>query len=319
MQVALLAASWHLNAKHFAPLEVLHIGPLPDHLAELFSELGAASREVAPNQNDTFSKTANAIQGAERIPGEQILLVDNDVYLHGDISPLGTLPANSFYGCPENGPRIEDKHWEIIRKELNLHPLVDPFLPANSRFRLIKFPLKKGKFQSQVQQCVYVNGGVVLIPPDYDMRENWQKHQKRINDFFEDHPFKKGYVTSSNMAALSTCIGDYGTFSWLPDGYNYRWSSFTLGLCSLDNIKIVHMTGDPITQDRHQKEGVNEETITLKERIQHWWKSKIDNEFEGFEKFIGQDEWDRRMNISHQVRDSAISVAEEYNLDALLP
>ncbi len=304
MHTLLLAASWHQRLRNFAPLEILSIGQLPGHLKYFFSELGIYTKEISPNINDSFSITANTIEGAIPIPGEQILLIDNDIYFHDDIRPLADLPKNSFYGCPSGNLRVTEMHWNLIVDKLGLRPIETPFVPINVQLDALINP---GKVPT-VQPYAYTNGGVVLIPANCDQHSTWQDHQRKIYNLFKGHPLGRVSLTKSNMAALATSIGSYGVFSWLPHGYNYRWGHFILGLCDISNIRIVHMTGDP-------KSG---KASTLKQRIQHWRNAKIDTKFEDLENYVGFEEKERRWRIFCQVFDAMISVIDNYDLETLV-
>ncbi len=322
MHALLLAASWHQKLRNFAPLEILSIGQLPSHLKYFFSNLGIHIKEISPNINDTFSKTANTIEGAIPIPGEQILLVDNDVYFHGDIRPLADLPKNSFYGCPSGNLRVTEKHWNLIIDNLGLRPIENPFVPNNVQLKVLKNP----DTVPTVQPYAYTNGGVILIPANCDQHSTWQDHQEKIYNFFKNHPLGCGSVTKSNMAALATSIGSYGAFSWLPHGYNYRPDCFALGLCDISDIRIVHMTGDvksvkASTLKQMIQQWWNAKTVTkstLKQRIQHWRNAKIDTKFEDLENYVGFEEKERRWRIFCQVFDAMISVIDNYDLETLV-
>lgn len=304
LQTVLLAASWHRFVRHSALLEVMHIGNLPSDLAILFDQLGVKVTAVRPNANDRFSKTSNTIQGAEPVAGHQILLVDNDVVFTSGIDNLCSLRPDCVYGAVAGNYRVTQQQWAHIAK-IGFHPAAcEPQVPRSATVKA----LSEGRTKTLPPLgFAYPNGGVILFPSGYDFKLTWQKQQREIAAVFDGHRLSSGSVTQSNMAALATTIGTYGTFSWLPPGYNFRHADFALGLCTAPEIGLVHMTGL----------GKRTEAGALSTWIDEYWSSKMVKGLNMLQQVLPEHDLRHRAKQLSEIHQVISATITTYELDAL--
>ncbi len=303
LQTLLLAASWHKFARSKAPLEVVHIGELPDELRVTFEQLGVVTTPTQPNANDGFSKTSNTIQGVAPVPSEQLLLLDNDVVFTNTIDDLCALPAHCVYGAVAGSHRVSKKQWAHIRK-LELAPV--PCTPQRPRTALVT-ALSKRRLRPAPMRFGYANGGVILFAPGYDFQSIWQDQQREIAATFSRHRLANGNVIQSNMAALATAIGTYGHFDWLPPGYNYRHADFALGLCEASDVRLVHMTGF----------GKRTNAETLSGWINEYWSEKMKKSLHMLRPRLTSGTFSHRLTVLQEIHDKILSIISTYNLDSV--
>ena len=303
LQTLLLAASWHRFAQNTAQLEVLHIGELPPALRNMLNELGVKTTGTEPNSNDVFSKTSNTIQGAKPVDGHQILLLDNDVTFTGSIDDLCTLPSTSVYGAVAGIYRVTAAQWAHI-KTVGL--VTAPCTPQTPRTALVGALANRQPAPAPLS-FGYANGGVILFPSDYDFRSTWVAQQRTIAQAFDGHPLHSGSVTQSNMAALATTIGSYGTFNWLPPGYNYRHADFAVGLCPSSEVRLVHMTGL----------GKRAQASTLSGWVNEYWSLKMTKGLNSLRSILHSDEFERRLAELSAVHRTILTTIATYDLDQL--
>ncbi len=303
IHTALLAASWHRYARNCAPLEIFSIGKMPASLKSFLSSINVVVRDSSAGPNDSFSKTSNTIQGAEAKFGHQILLIDNDVVFTGPIEPLLDLPKDKIYGAVSGNNRVSPSRWRIIQDDLGMKLLQAETMPINESFRV----LIDQNHGAQKLIYVYVNGGVLLFPPEFDFKSTWESHQSTIRYHFINHPLKHHCVCTSNMAALATTIGAYGKFDWLPNAYNYRHKCFGLGLCKIDDIRMIHMTG-----------GIKGSGVySTSAWINTYWRKKMTAGFGDLKRAIKKSQFTERLSIAMNIRDNVLETVKSYGLDEL--
>jgi hypothetical protein len=305
-QTILLAASWHRHCADHSALEVLTIGPDNPALWRFLDELGIHHSSMPPGRNDAFSKSSNKAEAAYADPsGRPVLLLDNDVCFFGGIDELERLPTSAIAASEAGDLRVSDEHWELIRNQLEMPLLRRRFHPLN------KLPLTAEgarPYESDgdhPERYLYLNSGVVLLPGGHDHRLLWLGHQRRIYEYFRDHPLSNVAVTSSDQAGFAASVAAHGDFAWLPMRYNYRRGSFQAGVETANGIRIVHLTGDI--------EGAEEKG--LPDRLRAYWAQIITPQIERLPAAVAPAEKARRLGIAREVEAGALSIVRDYALD----
>lgn len=303
LQTMLLAASWHRYAAAEAPLEVFCVGSLSPNLLDFFQELGVRVKHVPPNQNDSFSKTSNTIQGASPASGKRLLLVDNDVVFTGVPTELSHLDEKTVFGAIAGNSKVKPAQWRFMADR---HFKPQPASPEVPRTQLVG-ALAVGKPAPPALEFSYVNGGVVHFPEGFDFQTTWQNTQREIAEAFQGHVLDRDSIRKSNMAALAVTIGTYGAFDWLPYGYNVRHADIALGLCTPDAIKLVHMTGL----------GKRTDATTLNCWVKEYWVQKMLKGLERLQHTLPEDEFQRRYEGAMTILSVVLDVVHAYKLDPL--
>jgi len=301
LSVLLLAASWSQYVKKYANLEIMAIGTLPKNLFNIFKEFGAIVTLIASNINDSFSKTSNTIEGAIPCEKEKILLVDNDVVFVNSIDGLSKIEDTHIAGSIPCNFRVEENQWDIIRDELCLKTLPCSEIPIKE----IYHSELSSSHKVRKLNHVYVNGGVIIIPANVNLKSAWERHVGKIGAFFNSHRLRSGSVYQSNMAGLATAIAAYGKFSWLPIEYNYRPLCFALGMKEADEIKIIHLTDDIKTTS----------FTSLSLRMEAYWSERIELKIDQFKTKLDKIEYERRRDIAENIKNKIGELIVNYELD----
>jgi hypothetical protein len=259
---------------------------------------------MPPGRNDAFSKSSNKAEAAHADPsGRPVLLLDNDVCFFGRVDALEQLPTSAIAASEAGDLRVSDEQWDLIRDQLEMPLLRRRFQPLN------KLPLE-GTTPYEAdgdhpERYLYLNSGVVLLPGGHDHRLLWLGHQRRIYEYFRDHPLSNVAVTSSDQAGFAASVAAHGDFVWLPMRYNYRRGSFQAGMETPDAIRIVHLTGDV---DGAEEQG-------LPDRLRAYWARIITPRIECLPTAVAPAEKARRLEIAREVEASALSIVREYALE----
>jgi hypothetical protein len=139
-------------------------------------------------------------------------------------------------------------------------------------------------YKINTNNIVYINSGVVVIPPNFDLKSNWEKHFSLISAYFESHKLKKRSVYNSDQAGMATAIGAYKKFSWLPLFFNYRPVCFALGLYEYSEVKIFHLTGKFICKG-----------LPIRDWFHHYFNEKIFSMLNQLQEKISREEYDFRV------------------------
>lgn len=305
----LLVASWLRHVAGTAKLEIIVLGHPPAALTGFFDNVGVQWQITDADPALDFFGTGNTLLGAQQHgTDDRILLVDNDVYFRADIRELSDIPDTRMAGARAGNVRVRPEQWAEIGKALGLAPLNQPWTIIRSQVAALKDP------DAPLQQdpLTYVNGGVLLLPKGDTFVQTWRAHIIRIADHFRDHPLKSAAVVASNMAGLATAIGDHGDFEWLSDGMNYRHRMLLLNELPLEQIKMLHMTGHPKTQETLPVQGY------VSAHVAQYWNSRVLMDLRSLEAAHGARAYATAMANVQAVMQEMQSTIGEYNLDQVM-
>lgn len=301
-QTLLMAASWHRHCAGDTRLEVLTIGGDSPVLRRFLDGIGACCSRILSGPNDDFSKSSNKIEAAHPDPaGGAVLLLDNDVCLLAGIGEVQQMPAGSIAASVAGSLRIQEAQWACIREDLGL-PLL------RCQFRAINDHPAIADGQPDPENFLYLNSGVVLLPSGHDHRHSWLTLQRRVYEFFREHPLRSDAVTASDQAAFAASVASHGQFAWLPIRYNYRHGCFRLGLEPAERIAIVHLTGDV----------PNSQELGMTQRIQAYWDRFILPKLANLPQSVPVMEKSRRVDIAMSVLAATQAIVCDYELERWL-
>ncbi len=299
--ILLLAASWHKYLRKDTKLEIKYIGQLPTKYQHFFEDLGIKYSKVFPNINSEYAKTTNCIEAATP-SNKRLLLVDNDIVFMDELSALKNIKEDHIAACYTGTLWISNKQWDIIQNKLELPILRTDanIIPLKEQFKLQQNP----NYKVAQSDIVYVNAGVLVIPPILNLKPIWERDVKLIADYFKTHPLKSHGVYTSCQAGLATAIGAYKNFSWLPIDYNYLSICFVLGLKNEEEIKILHLGGDV---------GENAGISSLN-WVEQFWQERMYDRLEVLKNIITEGEFNRRISTIDKVKKKVLNLMNEYNL-----
>lgn len=301
-QTLLLAASWHRHCAGDARLEIVTVGGDSPVLRRFLDGIGVVCSHMAVGPNDDFSKSSNKIGAAHPDPaGGAVLLLDNDVCLLAGIGELQQMPTDSIAASVAGSLRINEAQWACIRDDLGF-PLL------RRQFRAINDCPAIADGEPDPENFLYLNSGVVLLPPGHDHRHAWLTLQRRVYDFFREHPLRTAAVTASDQAAFAASVAEHGQFAWLPVRFNYRHGCFRLGLEPVERIAIVHMTGDV----------PNSQELGMGQRIQAYWEHFILSKLAKLPESLPVAEKSRRVDIAMAVLAATQAIVRDYELERWL-
>jgi hypothetical protein len=301
-QTLLLAASWHRHCASDTRFEVQTVGGNNPVLDRFLDGIGARCMQIPPGPNDDFSKSSNKIEAAHADPaGGAVLLLDNDICLLAGLGELQQLSTAGIAASEAGTLRISDAQWQCILEDLGLPLLRRSFRAVNSRPAL-------PDGQPDPENFLYLNSGVVLLPPGHDHRHAWQTLQRRIYEFFREHPLCSDAVAASDQAGFAASIAAHGRFTWLPIRFNYRHGCFRLGLEPAERIAIVHLTGDV----------PNSQALGMTQRIQAYWDRFILSKLANLPQSVPAAERSRRRDIAMSVLDAIQAIVRDYELERWL-
>lgn len=298
-QLLLLVASWHRRVRYTAPLEVLIVGQPAPVLLRFLDSFGVSWKIVAPDPNDSVSKTSNTILGAQDSENRRILLVDNDVLFLADLNELTQVDSQLCMGAVAGSQRVNDAQWKLIEEHFATALTPTTRIPLQEHLRA----LTDRDTTVRPLRNVYVNGGVLLLPAGVNFQQTWRRCVCEIAELFHGHPLCSGAVRGSNMAGLATAISLHGKFEWLDLKYNYRPDCFALDVEPFGEIQIAHLTG---VEDSHR---------TLTGRIEAFWRQKMMGRFNKVRSALKPNELEHRLASIEMLRDELTSLVREYDLE----
>lgn len=233
------------------PLHIASIGAAPESVRVMAARCNAEITEHRPMHTGGF---VNKLRGYEinRQTGH-VLLLDSDVLILSDISPLSDLiKGNCISAAPANGPCIVPvDQWKRVHRMLgldypqhHLDPLnleLDTFQCAPYRDRSVGTPRYKG----HDYYPAYYNGGVVYSPWEAHLGEIWYQHLLEICE--QEPDIRDGRGNVSNQPSLATAVNYLQSrgfhFQLLPSEYHVRWQSIAAGQVPLDQARLYHTIG----------------------------------------------------------------------------
>jgi hypothetical protein len=299
IQTLLLAASWHRHATASSGLEVLTVGGENPALSSFLASIGASTRCIAASVNDDFSKHSNKIEAAYAEPGgRRILLLDNDVAFYGDVSELASLPANAICGSEAGVQRVHDAQWEVILKEAGLPLMRSVWSPIQGR------SMENGPDATLGERWLYINSGVVLLAAGQDLRPTWLSAQRRIYETFRSRADASVAVTTSDQAGFAVAVAAHGEFEWLPSRFNYRWCHFLRGDEPVEQIRIVHFTGN-----------IKVTGPGVADRMEAYWNKRILENIDRLATVISSKERKHRRDMAVAALMMTLDLIREYSLE----
>jgi len=158
----------------------------------------------------------------------QILLVDVDVLVLGDISGLSQL-AGSIAASPIGKPPLRMRHWrsiyEIVGMEMPSERISSMFgdLLDPEREHL-RTPEQNEKLRKMVPMY---HGGVVFAPLGAGLRTAWEETYRAISERFVPDDPRWAWIGRGDEVALATAVEKLKRrgvpFALMPDVYHTQW------------------------------------------------------------------------------------------------
>ncbi|MGB6228659.1 MAG: hypothetical protein WBF53_00850 [Litorimonas sp.] len=305
----LLAASWADRVRPHHGLEVVITGTPPRPLLAFLEAVGAHWRIAEPDPGLAFVPTGNTLLGGmPSETGERILLVDNDLYLMGDLNDLAAVDPDVVAGVPSGHPRVTAEQWRIIESDLGLPTHrngwdargVELANRLNGRDRPTRFAR------------TYINGGVLLLPRDGAFVDRWRAHIVAIADRFRGTAMDTRAVCGSNMAGLATAVGAHERFQWLGEEYNYRHLHVLLDILPVETVSILHLTGDP-----RQDEAIDPSRY-VSQYVELYWTNRVIRRLENHPDRFGATAAARVRETVAQLSESMLGTVRTHDLDGVM-
>ncbi len=222
-------ASWseHAGAARSFPLHVACIGEPPASVRDAAVRYGAELSVYQPV--GIGSVMSNKLRGLEvGARTGQILLVDVDVLVLGDISGLSQL-AGVVAASPIGKPPLRMRHWRRIYEIVGMDV---PTERISSMFGDLLDPerehLRTPEQNERLRKMVPMfHGGVVFAPSNAGLRAAWEATYRAIAEQFVPDDPRWAWIGRGDEAALATAVEKLKRrgvpFALLPDVYHTQW------------------------------------------------------------------------------------------------
>ncbi|MDR7521412.1 MAG: hypothetical protein QN168_03000 [Armatimonadota bacterium] len=245
----LFLAAWveHKGASRTWPLHLACIGEPPPSVRRLAEQAGAMVTVRAPLLL-TPGRTSNKLRGFEVAAGTgRILLVDTDVLILRDLSPLADLVGGGLGVGPATVNHFPEQTWRRIYQTVGV-PYPGPTGTCWCQDeRLADF---RGLTATQRALCRQVpphfNSGVVMAPRALDFGTVWAHHLRQITPLFDGaSPLPNwGGGGEGDEHALATAVEAYrqrGTpVVLIPPPYHARPLLLRSGLLTWTDVAVFH-------------------------------------------------------------------------------
>ena len=226
------------------------IGQPPDSVQWLAERAGAT---LSIHEPLVFLKrrNTNKLRGLEAEGNaSKILLLDLDVFLLGDLSPLAQM-QDCLSAAPATTARIPARLWRTIYAALGMELPTERIQSLSSE---LSWPMRKEAYPGQMEEMSgmvpYYNSGVLLAPRRSGLRQVWEDHIRTTAGTalsFED-PFR-GYAAfkGGDQAGLATSISllrQRGIpFVPLPDRSHVRKMHLLSRKVTFSQARVFHAIG----------------------------------------------------------------------------
>ncbi len=205
----LFLASWAANAGEARsfPLHLACIGAPPCSVRRLGEVCGARITMHSPTTLRIGSVT-NKLRGfAVNHECNQLLLVDTDVLVLGDLTGLAALGA-CMAASPAVNPRVPLEYWKRIYAGLGLPVPEERISSIRGELGLpsLPEPVYSGQNDDLITMLPYYNSGILYAPWNAGLAHQWEANLQAIYDWFSPSEPAWGQVCASDQAALVPTI-----------------------------------------------------------------------------------------------------------------